>query len=193
LIARFRRTTLADTTIKVSTRVAEARATSPEHRQTKAPAQSPGTALASPSPAQQQQAHVGDQFMLALENGTKYQMTLLRVDQQASPANGFEAAEAGHHLAAAQFRVTATTSVDENANNNATATGSDEQVYTPSLASVAEGSNFANGQIQLQPGGSLIGWVTFELPDEVWITKVHWTPAPGSSAQISRSGSGAKP
>ena len=182
LIARLRRRALADTT-KLSTRVAEAGATSPEHRTTKAPAQSPSAAPASPSPAQQQQAHVGDQFTVALENGTKYQMTLLRVDQQASPANEFEAAEPGHHLAAAQFRVTATTSVDENANNNATATGSDEQAYTSSLASVAEGTNFANGQIRLQPGGSLVGWVTFELPDGVRITKVQWTPASGFSAQ----------
>ena len=186
LIARFRGRALADTTTtttKLSTRVAEAGATSPEHRKTKAPAQSPSAAPASPSPAQQQQAHVGDQFTVALENGTKYQMTLLRVDQQASPANEFEAAEPGHHLAAAQFRVTATASVDENANNNATATGSDEQAYTPSLASVAEGTNFANGQIRLQPGGSLIGWVTFELPDGVRITMVQWTPASGFSAQ----------
>jgi hypothetical protein len=85
---------------------------------------------------------------------------LLRVDQQPWPANEFEAAQPGRHLAAAQFRVSATTSVDENANNNATATGSDEQAYTTSLASVAEGINFADGQIRLQPGGSLVGWVT---------------------------------
>ena len=72
--------------------------------------------------------------------------------------------------------------MDENANNNATATGSDQQAYTSSLASVAEGTNFANGQIRLQPGGSLVGWVTFELPDGVRITKVQWTPASGFSA-----------
>lgn len=148
-----------------------------------APAQSPSGASASPSPTQQQRAHVGDRFTVALENGTKYEVTLLRVDQQASPANEFEAAQPGRHLAAAQFRVSATTSVDENANNNATATGSDEQAYTPSLASVAEGTNFANGEIRLQPGGSLVGWVTFELPDTVRITKVQWTPASGFSAQ----------
>ena len=44
LIARFRREALADTTTKLSTRVAEAGATSPEHRTTKAPAQSPSAA-----------------------------------------------------------------------------------------------------------------------------------------------------
>ena len=149
---------------------------------TSAPAQSPSTAAPSPSPTQQQ-AHLGDQFTVALEDGTKYEVTLRRVDQQATPANEFEAAQPGHHLAAAQFRITATTSVDENANNNATATGSDEQVYTSSIASVAEGTNFANGGVRLQSGSSLVGWVTFELPDGVRITKVRWTPASGFGSQ----------
>ncbi len=89
------------------------------------------------------------------------------------------AAQPGHHLAAAKFRVRAITLVDENANNNATVTGADEQAYTPSFALVAEGTNFANGAIRLQPGDSLIGWVTFELPDGVRVTKVQWAPASG--------------
>jgi hypothetical protein len=150
---------------------------------TTAPAQSPSAAAPSPSPAQQQHAHLGDQFTVALENGTKYDVILRRVDQQASPANEFEAAQPGHHLAAAQFRVTATSSVDENANNNATAIGSDEQAYASSIGSVAEGTNFADGEIRLQPGSSLVGWVTFDLPDGVRITKVQWTPASGFSSR----------
>lgn len=147
------------------------------------PTQSPSEASPSASPTQQQQAHAGDKFTVALEDGTKYEVTLLRVDQQASPASEFEAAQPGRHLAAAQFRVRAITGVDENANNNATATGADEQAYTPSLASVAEGTNFANGAIRLQPGSSLVGWVSFELPDGVRITKVQWTPASGFATQ----------
>jgi hypothetical protein len=149
---------------------------------TTSPAQSSSAAPPSPSPSQQQ-AHLGDQFTVALEDGTEYDVTLRRVDQQASPANEFEAAQPGHHLAAAQFRVRATTGVDENANNNTTAIGSDEQAYTSSVASVAEGTNFANGEIRLQPGGSLVGWVAFELPDRVRITRVQWTPASGFSSQ----------
>lgn len=149
---------------------------------TPAPGQSPSTA--SPSPTRQQQAHVGDQFTVALPDGTKYEVTLLRVDQEAQPASEFDTATPGHHLAAAQFRVSASTSVDENANNNASATGSDEQSYTSYIAaSVDEGTNFAHGQIRLQPGSRLAGWVTFDLPDGVQITKVQWTPASGFSAQ----------
>lgn len=148
-----------------------------------APAQNPSAAASSPSPTRQQPAHAGDQFTVTLEDGTKYAVTLLGVDQQASPASEFDAAQPGHHLAAAEFRVTATTSVDENANTNATVTGSDEQAYTPTVASVAEGTNFADGEVRLQPGGSLVGWVTFELPNGVQVTKVQWTPASGFSYQ----------
>lgn len=155
----------------------------PTAPETTAPSQSPSEASPSPSPTQQQQAHTGDKFTVTLEDGTKYEVTLLRIDQQASPASEFDATQPGRHLAAAQFRVKAITNVDENANNNATAIGSDEQAYTPSFASVAEGTNFASGGIRLHPGGSLVGWVTFELPDEVQIAKMQWTPASGFAAQ----------
>jgi hypothetical protein len=123
---------------------------------------------------------------VALADGTKYEVTLLRVDQQAPPSSEFMGAQPGHHLTAAQFRVRAITPVDENANNNATATGADEQAYTSSLTSGAEGTNFADGAIRLQPGDSLVGWVTFELPDGVRITKVQWTPASGFSARAAQ-------
>jgi hypothetical protein len=40
-------------------------------------------------------------------NATSYTVTLTQIDQQASPANSFETAPAGHHLIAARFTVTA--------------------------------------------------------------------------------------
>jgi hypothetical protein len=106
-------------------------------------------------------------------------VTLVSVDQQAQPDSEFSTADPGHHLAATQFRVTALTSTDENANTNATVTGSDDQAYTASLNAVAAGTNFASGQVRLQPGSSLVGWVSFELPNGVRIAKVQWTPAAG--------------
>lgn len=151
----------------------------PTAPRTTAPAKTPSSASPSPSPTQQPPAHVGDQFTIALGDGTRYEIALLGVDQQAQPASEFDAAPSGRHLAAAQFRVSAVTTVDENANISTSVTGSDEQAYTPSFNSVAEGTNFASGEIRLQPGGRLVGWVTFELPDGVQITKVLWTPEAG--------------
>jgi len=143
-----------------------------------APAQGPGTTSPSPS---SQAAQVGDKFTIT-SGDAKYDVTLLSVDQLAQPATEFESPEPGHHLAATQFRVTAITKTDENANDSATVTGSNEQAYTPSLSDVAAGTNFAAGQILLQPGSSLVGWVSFQLPAGVRVTKVQWTPLAGFSS-----------
>lgn len=150
---------------------------------TKSPAttQSPGAASPSPTSPQSQAGQVGDKFTVT-SGDTKYDVTLLNVDQQAQPESEFSAAKAGHHLAAAQFRVTAISNTDENSNNNATVTGSDEQAYRSSLSGVTAGTNFASGRILLQPGSSLVGWVSFELPNGVRISKVQWTPSSGFSA-----------
>jgi len=146
-----------------------------------APAQSPRTPSPSPSPSSQA-GQVGDKFTVT-SGDVKYEVTLLSVDQRAQPASEFESPGPGHHLAATQFRVTAITRTDENSNNSATVTGSNEQAYTSSLSGVAAGTNFADGQILLQPGSSLVGWVSFELPAGVRVTKVQWTPSSGFSTQ----------
>jgi hypothetical protein len=138
-----------------------------------APAQSPGTT--SPSPPGSQAGQVGDKFTVT-GGDMKYYVTLAGVDQQAQPASEYASADPGHHLAAAQFRVAAITKTDENSNLSATVTGSNDQAYTSSLDEVAAGTNFANGQILLEPGSSLVGWVAFQLPDGVTISKVRWTP-----------------
>jgi hypothetical protein len=144
-----------------------------------APTQSPPTASPSPSPTASEGGKVGETFTVTTSDDQKYDVTLLGVDQPAQPQSEYASVKAGHHLAAAQFRVTAITHTEENANNNATVTGSNEQAYTSSFEAVTAGTNFANGQILLQPGSSLVGWVSFELPDGVRVAKVQWTPSAG--------------
>lgn len=157
----------------------------------KKPSPSPSSATTSPpaspsvtpsSPAPTRAAHVGEKFTIKAEDGTSYDVTLLQVAQQATPADEFSTPAPGKHLSAAEFRVTAITAVDENANNNANLVGSNSQTYTPSFLSVSEGTNFANGSIKLQPGASSIGWVSFEVPDGVAVAKVVWTASAGFSA-----------
>lgn len=138
-----------------------------------------GTATASPTPTENK---VGDTVTVE-HGGMKYDVTLVSVAQPARPESEYAPPPAGHHFAAAQFRVTAATNVDENSNNNAAAIGSNEQVYTASFSPVAEGTNFANGDIRLQPGTSLVGWVAFEVPDGVRIARMRWTPGAGMGAQ----------
>lgn len=136
------------------------------------PAESPGS----------QAGQVGDTFTINTSSNGKYDVTLLSVDQQAQPDSEFSTAKVDHHLAAAEFRVTAITSTDENANLNATVTGSNDQLYLSSSNGVTAGTNFASGQILLQPRSSLVGWVSFEVPNGVRVTRVQWTPSAGFSA-----------
>lgn len=132
----------------------------------------------SPPSDQEQPGQVGDKFEVS-SNGQKYEVTLLGFDQMARPETDFDAAPAGHHLAAAEFRVTAVDKTDENSNLSATVTGSNQQAYKSALSAVAAGTNFSSGQIRLQPGSSLVGWVSFEVPDGVHAAKVQWTPSAG--------------
>jgi len=142
------------------------------------------TPTPSPTPAPGRAEQVGHKFTVSGKGDSKYEVTLLSVSQPAQPDSEYSSAEAGHHLAAAQFRVTAITETDENSNLNATATGSNEQSYTPAVTkAVTAGTNFASGSIKLQPGSSLVGWVPFEIPDGVGVAKVHWNPAAGLGGQ----------
>ena len=147
---------------------------------TRGPASPRSESPQSPSP-QDGTGQVGDKF--TFENGnSRYEVTLLGVEQQAKPDSEYASVQAGHHLAAAQFRVAAVSgSVDENANNSATVTGTNEQAYTSSVSGIAAGTNFASGSIRLQPGNSLLGWVSFELPNGVQVAKVQWAPNQGLS------------
>lgn len=142
------------------------------------------TPTPSPTPAPGRAEQVGHKFTVSGKGDSKYEVTLLSVSQPAQPDSEYSSAEAGHHLAAAQFRVTAITETDENSNLNATATGSNEQSYTPAVTkAVTAGTNFASGSIKLQPGSSLVGWVPFEIPDGVGVAKVQWNPAAGLGGQ----------
>lgn len=144
------------------------------------PAHNTGAATASPSPSPTppQASQVGDKVTVE-HGGMKYDVTLVSVAQPARPESEYAPPPTGHHFAAAEFRVTATTAVDENSNNNAAAIGANDQVYTPSFYGVAEGTNFADGAVRLQPGTSLVGWVAFEVPDGVRIARMRWTPGAG--------------
>lgn len=117
---------------------------------------------------------------LAVTHGhSKYDVTLVSVVEPARPLSEYLGPPAGHHLAAAQFRITAVTEVNENSTLSASAIGSDEHAYTASLMEAAEGTNFAHGSVRLQPGASIAGWVPFEVPEGVRLSKVRWSPGAG--------------
>ena len=105
----------------------------------------------------------GTTFEITGPNGpngetTTYQVTLTQVLQQASGQ------------------------ASDNANVDAVAVGSNGQNYTSEFDEITAGTNFSNGDINVSPGQSLNGWVSFELPPGVSIASVQWHPGPGGEA-----------
>jgi hypothetical protein len=116
------------------------------------------------------------------QNGAtvKYSITLDKVIQHAAPDNSFDAPPAGDHLSAAEFTISGLVGNDQDdANNDATAIGTDQQTYQTGAEGLAAGTNFNEGQFNTSPGSVSIGWVSFEVKDGVHVASIQWSP--GSS------------
>ena len=150
---------------------------------TKTPAAAPSSTSAAPAaPAASTPATapltgpVGTTYTVT-DSGVTYGVVLVKVDQQATSTNQFDAPAAGKHLVAAEFSITGKTgTATSDANNNAVVVGSDGQDYTyTSVAGLTDGTNFNYGMWTVTPGQHLTGWVSFTLPDGVSVASVQWT------------------
>jgi hypothetical protein len=145
------------------------------------------TAPSSPKPSDNSTTGpIGTTFVVTdtTENGAtvKYSVTLDKVIQHAQPDNSFDTAPAGDHLTAAEFTIKGLVGDDQDdANNNASAVGNDNQTYQPGFESLAAGTNFNGGAFNTSPGSVSIGWVAFEVKDGVRISSIQWNPDSGMS------------
>jgi hypothetical protein len=134
-------------------------------------------AAASPSPAAPLTGPAGTAFTVpaALHADGSYTVTLDQVTQRATLAADQAVVTPGDHVAAAGFTITGKTGqVSEDADNYATAIGSDGQYYTPATETITEGTNFSGGVFSVAPGQSVRGWVAFEIPAGVKVASVQW-------------------
>jgi hypothetical protein len=105
----------------------------------------------------------------------KYSVTLDKVIQHAQPNNSFDSAPAGDHLLAAEFTIKGLVGDDQDdANNDASAVGNNSQTYQSGFESLAEGTNFNNGQFNTSPGSVSVGWVSFEIKNGVKVSSIQW-------------------
>ena len=133
----------------------------------------------SASPSDTTTGHLGDTFQITDNtDGWSYSVTLVKILDPAQPDNSFDAASVGKRLVGAEFRLTGITgNAQDDSNNDAAVQGSDSQVYSPTFATLAAGTNFDSGDFNLRPGSSEVGWVTFEVPDGVKVAEVQWNPS----------------
>jgi hypothetical protein len=127
--------------------------------------------------------HVGDTLNGSDQSGTTFGITLVQVvDPAPAPANGFEGPDSGNRFVAAQFRITdtdTTGTVQEAVGNDATVFDSQGQGFQPTLVSSGAGPGFPTGEAKVSPGGTVLGWVTFQVPTSSTVSKMTFTPSSG--------------
>ena len=114
--------------------------------------------------------------------GTACRIGLAMVTQQATLGAYESLMTAGDHIAAAEFTVTGKTGLaSDDPDLAAVAMGSNGAIYLPDDKDLAAGAGF-QGQFTIGRGQSRAGWVTFELPPGVAVTRIQWRPAFGTGA-----------
>jgi hypothetical protein len=101
----------------------------------------------------------------------------------AQPGDAYTTPDPGKRFVGIQLQITNQskgTDTDD-ANSNASLVGSNEQVYTSDVSSIAGCTNFDNGTYRLTQGATEIGCVSFQVPDGVTIAKVGYNPNSGFS------------
>ena len=93
--------------------------------------------------------------------------------QGATP--GVDTASNGKRLVAAEFKISGMSGTfQSDANNDAVVIGSNGQTYNDDYHSVAGCTNFSYGEYTVMPGRSVIGCVTFQVPNGVKVASIQW-------------------
>jgi hypothetical protein len=119
---------------------------------------------------------VGTTYTVTVSDGTSYTVTLDEVNQNAVPGPYETPQQAGDHFASARFTITGVTgNTSDDANNDASAIGTDGTEYPSSVATLTV-PNFNYGDFKVAAGQSVSGYVAFELPGGVRVASVQWSP-----------------
>jgi hypothetical protein len=129
---------------------------------------------------------IGSYFNVQDDSGDTYQVTLVRVIDPAKSADQFIVPQRGDRLVAIVFRITALTGSPqgEDANNDATVIGSDGQAYSADFDRIVGYANFEVGVIHEAQGDTVVGAVTFQLPQYVKVAKVRWATSDGLGSTV---------
>lgn len=134
-----------------------------------------------PSPTTAQLAHIGTAIAVKDADGNPALVTLVAVMDPATGADQFTVPKAGSRFVGVEFRIdnTGTSALSNDANNDASAIGSNDQTYSADFDSIAGCTNFNDGDYSLPPGQVSTGCVTFQLPLGIKTSKVQFSPSGG--------------
>jgi hypothetical protein len=146
-----------------------------------------GQATASPVTQPTGPGTIGSSFTVQDGSGDTYQVTAVKVIDPASAADHAIIPQRGSRFVGIVFRITALTGSPqgEDANNDTTVVGSDGQAYQAVFDGIAGYTNFEVGVIDVAQGATVVGAVTFELPQFVNVAQVKWTAGGGFGSTVS--------
>lgn len=152
---------------------------------------------------------VGSTLTGTNNSGSTISLTLVRIADQITDTGqgaGFNNAQAGTRFLGMEFTIANASASSANyegdINSVVVVVGSDNSSYEPNFSADTAlsddgDSDFNNGAYTIAPGTSVTGWVGFQLPLGVSVTKVEfggtslvWQPAPSSSSAPSSAPSG---
>jgi hypothetical protein len=112
------------------------------------------------------------------ENGNPYKVQAIQVIDPAQGADQYTTPNAGDRFVAVVFKITDTGSnqISDDANSNASIIASNDQSYTADFDNVSECTNFNDGEYQLAKDQSVTGCVVFQVPTDLKVTTVEWSP-----------------
>jgi hypothetical protein len=130
---------------------------------------------------------LGSALAVSDSNGTQLDVTLTKVIDPAQGANPYSNPASGKHFVGVKLRVQnkATTTYQNNANNETTIILSDGKKLHANYNPIANCGNFDNGQIKLKSGAASTGCVTFQVPKKQKVIQVSYgnTVFPGTTAE----------
>jgi hypothetical protein len=134
-----------------------------------------------PSSKISQPSSVGTSFNVQDSEGNTYRITLVKFIDPAEVKDQQNTSINGNRFVGAAFEIKALNGAlrNENANKCATLVGSNGQTYTASPYVITGYTNFSNGNINVDRGGSVTVAVTFEVPASVTASNVQWAPEAG--------------
>lgn len=126
-------------------------------------------------------AHVGDSVSIAGNGGEKLSVQIVRVVDPASGTDEFNSASAGKHFVAVQFKLTntGTAAYSDAPGNDAKVLDGQGQSFSSDFSDTTAGPSFADNQVNIGPGASQLGFITFQMPDGDHVAKVQFTTDSG--------------
>lgn len=121
-------------------------------------------------------AHIGSAIAVKSESGNPALVTLVAVTDPATEADQFTTPSAGSRFVGVEFKIdnTGKSTLSDDADNDATAIGSNDQTYSPSFESISGCTSFNHGDFTLPPAQAAVGCITFQVPVAVKVAKVQF-------------------